>query len=121
MAKVPGKCECKSRSVAMFFRVVVFCCRILLSDFITDVCSYFGSRQTIARTISAVCKDQRPLSLAWLATWHYGNAGWDQSSYATVKARPNPTSLLRIHKKANFFSRLNNKMNGPCPGDPVEA
>ena len=39
MAKVSGKSECKSRSLAMFFQVVVFCCHILLSDFITDVCS----------------------------------------------------------------------------------
>ena len=39
MAKVLGISECKSRSMAMFFQVVVFCCRILLSDFITDVCS----------------------------------------------------------------------------------
>ena len=39
MAKVPGKSECKSRSLAMFFQVVVFCCSILLSHFITDVCS----------------------------------------------------------------------------------
>ena len=37
VAKVPGKSECKSRSLAMFFQVVVFCCHILLSDFITDV------------------------------------------------------------------------------------
>ena len=34
MAKVPGTGECKSRTLAMFFQVVVFCCHALLLHFI---------------------------------------------------------------------------------------
>ena len=65
-----------------------------------------------------VCKDQRPLSLARLAIWHHGNAGWGQSSYATGVGQAESNQPAQNPKKANFFSRLNNKMNGPMPRGP---
>ena len=51
-AKVPGKDECKSLLLAMFFQVVVLC-YIFVVTFHRNVCSCLAQEQIIARTIFA--------------------------------------------------------------------
>ena len=59
---VPGKSECKSLSLAMFFQVVVFCCHILLSHFITDVCSSLAQDKQLPARFCMVAERWPPFT-----------------------------------------------------------